>query len=103
MAGLGPVFYFKASKPFNPHFIDAPVLDEPFYKSQLIHRKLAINYSIRILWKFSKRFGASVLTQGNITPINKPINISGTTYDVNTRWRNLMFIITYSFDVFNKV
>lgn len=97
LAGIGPSFYFN-SKPYRTDFIDAPELEEPFYQSQRIHRTLSFIYNLRIFWEINNRLGLSVISQGNLTPINKPISLNGEIFDTKTRWRNLGILISYTFN-----
>lgn len=96
LAGIGPSLYFN-SKPFRTDFIDAPELEEPFYQSQRIHRTLSFIYNLRVTWQINYRFGLSMISQGNITPINNPLLLNGEIFETRTRWRNLGILMTYTF------
>ena len=77
-AGIDPTFYFN-HKPERVYISFEPLI-EPFYQAQRIHRKMSINYSLRIRWVFFGRFAISVIQQGHLTGINKSVLLGGSRY-----------------------
>ena len=74
-AGISPTFYFN-HKPERVYISFEPLI-EPFYQAQRIHRKMSINYSLRIRWTFFGRFAISVIQQGHLTGISKSVLLGG--------------------------